>query len=95
MTDNTLVQTLVEIYGRIGDFHITPCDGAIPVSEADRLAEKAVEDYTNTIRSEERAAIVAWLRKNAKLNPHMPEAQALVILFSNAIEDGAHHGASE
>jgi hypothetical protein len=41
----------------------------------------------------ERAAIVAWLRKNAKLNPHMPEAQALVILFSNAIEDGKHYGA--
>jgi hypothetical protein len=41
----------------------------------------------------ERAAIVAWLRKNAKLNPHMPEAQALVILFSNAIEAGKHHGA--
>ena len=40
----------------------------------------------------ERAATVAWLRKNAKLNPHMPEAQALVILFSNAIEDGKHHG---
>ena len=49
MTDNALVQTLVEIYSRIGDFHITPCDGAIPVSEADRLAEKAVEDYTNAI----------------------------------------------
>jgi hypothetical protein len=46
MTPKTLVQTLVEIYGRIGDFHITPCDGAIPISEADRLAEKAVEDYT-------------------------------------------------
>ena len=41
----------------------------------------------------ERAAIVAWLRKNAKLNPHRPEAQALVILFSNAIEDGEHQGA--
>jgi hypothetical protein len=92
MTAKTLVQTLVEIYGRIGDFHITPCDGAIPVSEADRLAEKAVEDYTNAIRSEERTAIVAWLRKNAKINPHMPEAQAMMLLFSNAIEDGKHHG---
>ena len=40
--------------------------------------------------AEERDRIVAWLRKNAKLNPHMPEAQALVILFSKAIEDGAH-----
>jgi hypothetical protein len=39
---------------------------------------------------EERARIVAWLRKNAKLNPQRPEAQALVILFSNAIEDGEH-----
>jgi hypothetical protein len=54
MTDNgkTLAQTLVEIYGRIGDFHITPCDGAIPISEADRLAEKAVEDYTNALKAE-------------------------------------------
>ena len=41
----------------------------------------------------ERAAIVAWLRKSAKLNPQRPEAQALVILFSNAIEDGEHQGA--
>ena len=95
MAGNALVQTLVEIYGRIGDFHITPCDGAILVSEADRLAREAVEDYTNAILSEERAAIVAWLRKNAKLNPHRPEAKALVILFSNAIEDGEHHGEPE
>ena len=41
-------------------------------------------------RMEERDRIVAWLRKNAKLNPQRPEAQALVILFSNAIEDGEH-----
>jgi hypothetical protein len=39
---------------------------------------------------EERAKIVAWLRKNAKLNPHMPEAKALVLLFSEAIKDGVH-----
>lgn len=52
MSAKTLVQTLVEIYGRIGDFHITPCDGAIPVSEADRLAEKAVEDYTDALKAE-------------------------------------------
>jgi hypothetical protein len=44
---------------------------------------------------EERDRIVAWLRKNAKLNPHMPEAQALVILFSKAIEDGAHQEEQE
>lgn len=40
----------------------------------------------------ERAAIVAWLRKNAKLNPHLPDARALVLHFANAIEDGVHHG---
>jgi hypothetical protein len=39
---------------------------------------------------EERKHIVAWLRKNAKLNPHMPEAKALVLLFSKAIKDGVH-----
>jgi hypothetical protein len=43
----------------------------------------------------ERARIVAWLRKNAKLNPQRPEAQALVILFSNAIEDGEHQEEQE
>jgi hypothetical protein len=90
MTAKALVQTLLEIYGRIGDFHVTPCDGAIPVSEADRLAEKAIEDYANATLSEERAAVVAWLRKNAELNPHLPDARALVLHFSKAIEDGAH-----
>ena len=40
----------------------------------------------------ERAAIVAWLRKNAELNPHLPDARALVLHFANAIEDGIHHG---
>ena len=43
-----------------------------------------------TEAEEERARIVAWLRKTAKLNAHRPEAQALVILFSNAIEECAH-----
>ena len=89
MTAKALVQTLVEIYGRIGDFHVTPCDGAIPVSEADRLAEKAVEDYTNAILSEERAAIVAWLRAQGGHNDDIYEEAA------NDIESGAHHGASE
>lgn len=41
---------------------------------------------------QERAAIVAWLRKNAELNPHLPDARALVLHFANAIEDGVHHG---
>lgn len=40
----------------------------------------------------ERAAVVAWLRKNAELNPHLPDARALVLHFANAIEDGIHHG---
>ena len=44
-----LIETLLDIYGRIGDFHITPCDGAIPISEADRLAEQAVEEYTKGV----------------------------------------------
>ncbi len=65
MTAKTLVQTLVEIYGRIGDFHITPCDGAIPVSEADRLAEKAVEDYTNAILGKAQAEIEKLKRDHA------------------------------
>lgn len=86
MTAKALVQTLVEIYGRIGDFNVTPCDGAIPVSEADRLAEEAVEDYTNAILNEERAAIVAWLRSQGG---HHDDIYAEV---ADDIEDGAHHG---
>lgn len=39
---------------------------------------------------QERAKIVAWLEKNAKLNPHLPEAMALVLLFSQAITKEAH-----
>jgi hypothetical protein len=67
MTDNgkALVQTLVEIYGRIGDFHIVPCDGAIPISEADRLAEKAVEDYTNAILGKAQVDIEKLKRDHA------------------------------
>lgn len=41
-------------------------------------------------RIEERARIVEWLRKNAELNPHLPDARALLLLFSNMIEDGIH-----
>lgn len=52
---NKLIEAIIDIYGQVGDFHITPFDGAIPVSEADRLAEKAVEDYTNAILMETRA----------------------------------------
>ncbi len=65
MTAKTLVQTLVEIYGRIGDFHIVPCDGAIPISEADRLAEKAVEDYTNAILGKAQVDIEKLKRDHA------------------------------
>lgn len=94
MTAEALVQTLVEIYGRVGDFHITPCDGAIPVSEADRLAEKAVEDYTNAALSEERAAIVAWLLECMELyiSRGLDTYVALEDIAHN-IERGEHHGA--
>jgi hypothetical protein len=51
-------------------------------SELDRVEKQAA--------AEERAKIVAWLEKNAKLNPHLPEAMALVLLFSQAITKGAH-----
>jgi len=52
-----LIEKLRGIYGRIGIFHITPCDGDIPISEADRLAEKAVEEYTKAIIAEQAAEI--------------------------------------
>jgi hypothetical protein len=98
MTAKTLVQALVEIYGRIGDFHITPCDGAIPVSEANRLAEKAVEDYTNAIRSEERAKVVALLREMAINFPEGKEHRLSAIAITCAadgIERGDHLGTSK
>jgi len=52
-----LIEKLIGIYGRIGVFHITPCDGDIPISEADRLAEEAVEEYTKAIIAEQAAEI--------------------------------------
>jgi hypothetical protein len=59
---NKLVKKIIDIYAQVGDFRITPYDGAIPVSEADAQAEKAVEDYTKAVIREERAKIVAWCR---------------------------------
>ena len=54
---NKLIGTILDIYGQVGDFHIVPYDGAIPVSEADAQAEKAVEDYTNAVIREAIAAL--------------------------------------
>ena len=63
-------------------------------TEEERLAKVAaiIEADREEAALRERAATVAWMRKNAKINPHMPEAQAMMLLFSNAIEDGKHHG---
>jgi len=87
MTDNArmLIKTLIDIYGRVGDFYISPCDGAILVSEADQLAEKAVEIYTDEAAQAERARIVAWLRSDpesdwAKRDWHL----------AKQIEEGEH-----
>lgn len=46
--------------------------------------------HRETAAAEKRAKIVAWLEKNAKLNPHLPEAIAVVLLFSQAITKEAH-----
>jgi hypothetical protein len=54
---NKLVETIIDIYAQVGDFRITPYDGAILVSEADAQAEKAVEDYTNAVIREAIAAL--------------------------------------
>jgi hypothetical protein len=35
---------------------------------------------------QERAKIVAWLRKTANMNPQTPEASAFVLLLCKAIE---------
>lgn len=39
----------------------------------------------------ERAAIVAWLRKTASINPQLPDAKAFVLLLCNAVEAGEHN----
>lgn len=52
---NKLIEAIIDIYGQVGDFHITPFDGAIPVSEADAQAEKVVKVYTDAILMEARA----------------------------------------
>jgi len=69
---NKLVEKIIDIYAQVGNFRITPYDGAIPVSEADAQAEKAVEDYTNAVIRktleqssvtdiEQRALVEAWI----------------------------------
>ena len=62
---NPLIKTLIDIYGKVGDFRITPCDGAIPISEADRLAQEAVEQHNIAVAKAEREAIIEWLRERA------------------------------
>lgn len=59
----------------------------------EQLAKVAaiIEADREEVAEQERAAIVAWLRKNAEINPHLPDARALVLHFSKAVEDGAHH----
>jgi hypothetical protein len=54
---NKLVKTIIDIYGQVGDFRVTPYDGAISISEADAQAEKAVEDYTKAVIREAIAAL--------------------------------------
>jgi signal transduction protein with GAF and PtsI domain len=78
---NPLIKTLVEIYGRIGDFHITPCDGAIPISEADRLAEKAVEAYAKTVWEDQAAEI-------ERLREALVTVRARIEDIENPFEDG-------
>ena len=62
---NPLIKTLIDIYGKVGDFRITPCDGAIPISEIDRLAQEAVEQHNIAVAKAEREAIIKWLRGSA------------------------------
>lgn len=58
----------------------------------DKLIERSDVEWAE--RQRECALIVAWLRKNAELNPHLPDARALVLHFANAIEDGIHRKGS-
>lgn len=52
-----IIKTLIDIYGRVGDFRITPYDGALPMSEADRLAREAVEQHDKAVLAAIRAEI--------------------------------------
>jgi methylmalonyl-CoA mutase cobalamin-binding subunit len=65
---NPLIKSLIDIYGKVGDFHITPCDGAIPISEADRLAQEAVEQHNTAVAKAERERIIALI--GGRLSTH-------------------------
>lgn len=62
-------------------------EGFVPCTVEAVYCHKCAMDLA---AAEERAKIVAWLEKNAKLNPHLPEAMAVVLLFSQAITKEAH-----
>ena len=66
------------------------------ITQADRDAAaqydvvEAFARHRETAAAEERAKIVAWLRKTANMNPQTPEASTFVLLLCKAIEAGEH-----
>ena len=52
---NKLVEAILDVYGQVGDFHITPFDGAISIFDADAQAEEVVKVYTDAVLMEARA----------------------------------------
>ena len=66
------------------------------ITQADRGAAaqydvvEAFARHREAARMEERAAIVAWLRKVANINPQEPAAKAFVLLLCKAIEGGEY-----
>jgi hypothetical protein len=83
-----MTETKQEAIGRISEL----LDKSITLTGKDVGGNGRFTQGSYDPAAEERAAIVAWLRKNAELNPHLPDARALVLHFANAIEDGVHHG---
>jgi hypothetical protein len=62
---NKLVEAILDVYGQVGDFHITPFDGAISIFDADAQAEKVVKAYTDALLTEARADIAQLRRDHA------------------------------
>ena len=54
---NKLIEAILDVYGQVGDFHITPFDGATSIFDADAQAEEVVKVYTEALLTEARAEI--------------------------------------
>ena len=73
-------------YYLVNDPEITFQDDA----EADAYCDEHNRELVGQAAAEERAKIVASMRKTANMNPQTPEASAFVLLLCKAIEAKEH-----